>query len=79
MYPYRSGSCGQDELPLERKGRSMKKLLTVFLALGLLVGTVGCPKKDDKAGKDKAKTPAADTGGKTADPAAKTPDAAPKT
>jgi len=48
MYPFRSGSCGPDETPLERKGVHMKKLLTVFLALAFLVGTVGCPKKEDK-------------------------------
>ncbi len=53
MYPSRSGSCGPDETPLKRKGVHMKKLLTVFLALAFLVGTVGCPKKETPKPKEK--------------------------
>jgi hypothetical protein len=55
MYPSRNGSCGPDKTPLERKGVHMKKLLTVFLALAFLVGTVGCPKGDKAKEKEKAK------------------------
>jgi len=43
----------------------MKKLLTVFLGLAFLVGTVGCPKKDPPK-KDPPKTPAADPADKDA-------------
>ena len=64
MYPSRSGSCGPDETPLERKGVPMKKLLTVFLGLAFLVGTVGCPKTKEK---EKAKTPEKPAAGDTGD------------
>jgi hypothetical protein len=50
MYPFRNGSCGQ-QIPHERKGTHMKKLLTAFLAMAFLVGTLGCPSGDKK--KDK--------------------------
>jgi len=43
----------------------MKKLLTVFLGLAFLVGTVGCPKKETPK-KDPPKTPAADPADKDA-------------
>jgi hypothetical protein len=66
MYPYRSGSCGPDETPLERKGVHMKKLLTVFLGLAFLVGTLGCPKKEEKKKTDPVKPAAADAGDKDA-------------
>lgn len=42
----------------------MKKLLTVFLGLAFLVGTLGCPKKDDKKPTTPAKPAAGDTGDK---------------
>ncbi len=62
MYPFRSGSCGQEELPLERKGVDMKRLLVAFLAAALFVGVVAC-KKDDKGTKKDGgtKPPAGDT------------------
>lgn len=41
----------------------MKKLLTVFLALAFMVGTIGCTKSAEKK-KETPKTPAADTGDK---------------
>ena len=45
MYPFRNGSCGQDQIPQERKGDRMKKMLTAFLAMAFLVGTIGCGEK----------------------------------